>query len=40
VFTASLVSQMGAGMTVKFYPLFFMVNVGLSPAAVQVGHRL
>ena len=35
VFAASLVSNMGAGMTVKYFPLFFMVDCGFSPAAVQ-----
>jgi hypothetical protein len=36
VFAGSLVTQLGAGMTVKYYPLFFMEDVGMTPAAVQV----
>ena len=35
VFTASLVAQLGAGMTVKFFPLYFMVDCGATPATVQ-----
>jgi MFS family permease len=35
IFTASLVAQLGAGMTVKFFPLYFMVDCGASPATVQ-----
>ena len=26
VFIATLISQLGAGMTVKYYPLFFMLD--------------
>lgn len=35
VILASLVSQSGAGMTVKFFPLFFKNDCGMSPAGVQ-----
>jgi len=34
-FVASLITALGAGMTVKFFPLFFKNECDLSPSAVQ-----
>jgi len=36
VFTSGLISSLGSGMTVKFFPLFFKDEVGMSPSQVQV----
>lgn len=36
LFSASLLSSLGSGMTVKFFPLFFRETVGLSPINVQI----
>jgi len=36
VFVHSLVFALGSGMTVKFFPLFFKDQVGMSPTQVQV----
>jgi hypothetical protein len=35
IFAASMVSELGAGMTLNFYPLYFMNDCGMSPAEVQ-----
>jgi len=34
-FVASLITALGSGMTVKFFPLFFKNDCSLSPSAVQ-----
>ena len=36
LFVSSLVFSIGSGMTVKFFPLFFKEEVGMSPSQVQV----
>jgi len=36
VFAASVVMSIGSGMTVKFFPLFFKDEVGMSPTEVQI----
>ena len=36
VFISGLISSLGSGMTVKFFPLFFKDEVGMSPSQVQV----
>jgi MFS family permease len=36
MFTANLIMGLGAGMTVKFYPIFFKEEVKLDPATLQV----
>ncbi|KAJ8599589.1 hypothetical protein CTAYLR_004703 [Chrysophaeum taylorii] len=36
LFVASLLSALGSGMTVKFFPLFFRETVGLNPISVQI----
>jgi MFS family permease len=36
VFSQGLIFAMGSGMTVKFFPLFFKDEVGMSPSQVQV----
>ena len=36
VCVADVVSMLGSGMTIKFFPLFFWKEVGLSPIQVQV----
>jgi len=36
VFISGLVSSLGSGMTVKFFPLFFKDEVGMSPSQVQI----
>ncbi len=36
VFTSGLISSLGSGMTVKFFPLFFKDEVGMTPSQVQV----
>jgi len=36
MFTSSLVFAIGSGMTVKFFPLFFKDEVGMTPTEVQV----
>eukprot|EP00532_Pseudo-nitzschia_australis_P000088 CAMPEP_0168204518 /NCGR_PEP_ID=MMETSP0139_2-20121125/25437_1 /TAXON_ID=44445 /ORGANISM="Pseudo-nitzschia australis, Strain 10249 10 AB" /LENGTH=571 /DNA_ID=CAMNT_0008130455 /DNA_START=53 /DNA_END=1768 /DNA_ORIENTATION=+ len=39
-FIAGLISSLGSGMTVKFFPLFFKDEVGMSPSQVQVVYVL
>ena len=36
LFMSSLVISLGSGMTVKFFPLFFKDDVGMSPTQVQI----
>ena len=36
VFISGLISSLGSGMTVKFFPLFFKDEVGMTPSQVQV----
>ena len=36
IFVGSLVFAIGSGMTVKFFPLFFKEEVGMSPSQVQM----
>jgi len=36
VFISNLISSLGSGMTVKFFPLFFKDEVGMSPSQVQI----
>lgn len=36
VFTQGLIFALGSGMTVKFFPLFFKDEVGMSPSQVQI----
>jgi len=36
VFSSGLISSLGSGMTVKFFPLFFKDQVGMSPSQVQI----
>ncbi|KAL7577302.1 hypothetical protein ACA910_002043 [Epithemia clementina (nom. ined.)] len=36
MFFSSLVFSIGSGMTVKFFPLFFKEEVGMSPSQVQI----
>lgn len=36
VFSQGLIFAMGSGMTVKFFPLFFKDEVGMSPSQVQI----
>jgi MFS family permease len=36
VFSQGLIYAMGSGMTVKFFPLFFKDEVGMSPSQVQI----
>lgn len=36
VFAQGLIFAMGSGMTVKFFPLFFKDEVGMSPSQVQI----
>ena len=36
LFASSLVFSMGSGMTIKFFPLFFKNEVGMSPTQVQI----
>uniref|UniRef100_A0A7R9WYF0 Major facilitator superfamily (MFS) profile domain-containing protein n=1 Tax=Craspedostauros australis TaxID=1486917 RepID=A0A7R9WYF0_9STRA len=36
IFAQSLVMAIGSGMTVKFFPLFFKDEVGMSPSHVQI----
>lgn len=40
LFSSSLVISIGSGMTVKFFPLFFKDEVGMSPTQVQVVYVL
>lgn len=40
VFFSGLISALGNGMTVKFFPLFFKDEVGMSPSQVQVIYML
>lgn len=40
LFTSSLLSALGSGMTVKFFPLFFRETVGLTPIQVQAVYTL
>ena len=36
VFLSGLISALGSGMTVKFFPLFFKDEVGMTPSQVQI----
>jgi MFS family permease len=36
VFISGLISSLGSGMTVKFFPLFFKDEVGMTPSQVQI----
>jgi MFS family permease len=36
VFISGLISSLGSGMTVKFFPLFFKDEVGMTPSQVQL----
>jgi len=36
VFISGLISSLGSGMTVKFFPLFFKDDVGMKPSQVQL----
>jgi len=36
VFISNLISALGSGMTVKFFPLFFKDEVGMTPSQVQI----
>ena len=35
VFISGLITSLGSGMTVKFFPLFFKDEVGMTPSQVQ-----
>lgn len=35
LFVGDVLTSVGSGMTVKFFPLFFKNNIGLSPSATQ-----
>lgn len=36
VFISGLISSLGSGMTVKFFPLFFKDEIGMTPSQVQI----
>ena len=40
VFISGLISSLGSGMTVKFFPLFFKDEVGMTPSQVQIIYTL